>query len=258
MQQRKVDPRVEDEILSPEAFGDRERLVEKIVGRVMACQPEVSPVGEQHLRLLRRRRPFGQELHRLLQPLDRFEHSALHPEELRQHPLRRGCTLDVPRIEQRRRGAEQDVLALLARRVQRGSVGELHARPLGLARVRQRQRALEVLQGVLARSQCPCPHACLETCVPRQGSDLLRWLPRRLKQLQRRAVVVGEHLGAVLGAIVAERADPGGRGLVLLRAGRSGDLVVGDVAHEHVPERVLGIATHRAAPRAADELPALE
>ena len=67
---------------------------------------------------------------------------------------------------------------------------------------------------------------------------------------------MGQHLGVVLRP--AERLDPGRRALVALRSGAPGDLAVGDVADEQVPERVLVLAAHRGAPLAADELLPLE
>ena len=58
-------------------------------------------------------------------------------------------------------------------------------------------------------------------------------------QLERPQVVVREHLRPILGAVVGERLDPLGRAAVARRRGGARDLPVGDVAHEHVPERVL-------------------
>jgi hypothetical protein len=68
--------------------------------------------------------------------------------------------------------------------------------------------------------------------------------------------VRGEHLGVVVGA--AKRLDPFRRGEMLVHAGGAGDLAVGDVAHEQVAERVLGLALDRRAAGALDELLALE
>ncbi len=67
---------------------------------------------------------------------------------------------------------------------------------------------------------------------------------------------MGEHLGLVLGP--AERLDPLGGAPVLLRPLRTRDLPVGDVADQHVPERVLRLAGDRRCARTLDELLALE
>jgi hypothetical protein len=57
--------------------------------------------------------------------------------------------------------------------------------------------------------------------------------------------VVREQLGAVLKALTAERADPIGRSVVLVRPLAARDLPVRDVADEQVEERVLALAAHR-------------
>jgi hypothetical protein len=85
----------------------------------------------------------------------------------------------------------------------------------------------------------------------------LHLLACRAGELERAQIVVREHLGAVL-AIRAQRLDPLGRELVLLRPQGARDLAVGDVANEHVPERVLSLGRNRGAPLAPHELLALE
>jgi hypothetical protein len=67
---------------------------------------------------------------------------------------------------------------------------------------------------------------------------------------------MSEHLAVVLGP--AEGLDPPRCGLVPLGARRAGDLAVGDVAHEEVPEGVLLLPADRRAALAPDELLALE
>ena len=67
-------------------------------------------------------------------------------------------------------------------------------------------------------------------------------------------VVVGEHLGEVLDPLRCLALDPSRRRLVLRRPADPRDLAVGDVADEHVPEAVLGLAGHRALPGRPDEL----
>ena len=80
--------------------------------------------------------------------------------------------------------------------------------------------------------------------------------PARTRELERRQVVVREQLG--VSSARPERLDPLRRAPVLLGPRGARDLAVGDVAHEHVPERVLALAGDRRAALAADELLALE
>ena len=65
---------------------------------------------------------------------------------------------------------------------------------------------------------------------------------------------MGEQLGQVLDPLACLALDPGGRGAVPARALRPGDLAVGDIADEQMPEGVLALALHRAHPGRADEL----
>jgi hypothetical protein len=69
--------------------------------------------------------------------------------------------------------------------------------------------------------------------------------------------VVGEQLGQVTTA-GGERLDPLGGRPVLVDPGRAGDLRVGDVADEHVPEGVLALVSYCRARLRADELPELK
>ncbi len=69
---------------------------------------------------------------------------------------------------------------------------------------------------------------------------------------------MGEHLGAILCPLVPERLDPLGRAEVEVGAAGPGNLPVGDVADEHMPDGILRFARHRGAAVAAHELLALE
>src|SRR5439155_22162993 len=88
--------------------------------------------------------------------------------------------------------------------------------------------------------------------------ELARRLPRGTRELERGAVVVREHLRPVVAALGRERLDPLGREPVLLRAVAARDLRVGDVAHEHVRERVLTLVRHGRPALTAEKLLALE
>ena len=92
----------------------------------------------------------------------------------------------------------------------------------------------------------------------RPGLELTCVLAGRARELEGAEVVVGEHVGAVFGALDVEGLDPSGGKAMLLRALCAGYLSVRDVADEDVPERVLRLAGHRGAPLAADELLPLE
>ena len=91
---------------------------------------------------------------------------------------------------------------------------------------------------------------------PRPGRQSRRVLARGAGQFQRAQVMVGEHLGVILGP--AQRLDPAGGVGVLVGAGSTRDLPIGDVAQQHVHERVLRFASDRRGPLAADELLALQ
>ncbi len=82
--------------------------------------------------------------------------------------------------------------------------------------------------------------------------------PGRLGECERLAVVVGQHLGMVIGAIAGEGRQPLCRPAVLVRPLRTRDLAVGDVPDERVEEGVLRLAGDRRAAVSADELLPLE
>ena len=73
-------------------------------------------------------------------------------------------------------------------------------------------------------------------------------LPGCLGELQGGRVVVGEHVGQVFDPLGRLRLDPGGGSDVAGGAGGAGKLAVGDIAGEHVPERVLRLPRHRRLP----------
>ncbi len=58
--------------------------------------------------------------------------------------------------------------------------------------------------------------------------------------------MVGEHVGEILHPLAGFGLEPRGGRLVARGAGGARDLSVADVPHEHVPERVLALAFHRA------------
>ena len=73
--------------------------------------------------------------------------------------------------------------------------------------------------------------------------------------LERRAVVVGEDLGQVLGAARRALLEPPREGRVLGRAVGAGELGVGDVADQGVDEEELGLALDRGAAHRAARAP---
>jgi hypothetical protein len=70
--------------------------------------------------------------------------------------------------------------------------------------------------------------------------------------------VVGDQLGAVGHTVTGEGLDPLGGHAVAAGTAGSGDLGVGHVADDRVPEAVFGLVLHRRQPRGADQLLALE
>jgi hypothetical protein len=84
----------------------------------------------------------------------------------------------------------------------------------------------------------------------------IRLAPRGVEEIERVAVVVRDQLSVVVRP--AERLDPLHRRYVLAGARFARDLAVGDLAHEHMAERVLGLARDRGAALAPDEALALE
>ena len=86
-----------------------------------------------------------------------------------------------------------------------------------------------------------------------QGGYLIR-LSGRASQLQGGRVVVSEHVCQVFHSVGGLRFDPGRCGDMACCTGGAGQLVVGDVAGEDVPEGVLGLRLHRGAPCGANQL----
>ena len=84
--------------------------------------------------------------------------------------------------------------------------------------------------GSLDRVERRGPVARIAQRLPGRLAERRRVEPGGLGQLERLKVVVGEHLGLILGA--SERLDPGGRLSMLVRACSARDLAVCDVADE--------------------------
>ncbi len=77
---------------------------------------------------------------------------------------------------------------------------------------------------------------------------------RCLLQFERRQVVMGEHVGEIVGAFARPPFDPCGRRAVLGCPHRAGNLLVADVADQRVPEAVLVLTLHCGHAHRADEL----
>ena len=107
------------------------------------------------------------------------------------------------------------------------------------------------------------PGVELERAVPghdQEAPDLSLELVRvviqsgGLRELKSLSVVVREDLGVVGHPVAGQALDPGGGRPVLAHPRRSGDLLVGDVSDEQVPERVLGLTLDRRVPHGTQEL----
>ena len=119
----------------------------------------------------------------------------------------------------------------------------------------ERERALEARERG-SRVQ-PERALCREAEEPqRRRFELARLLalPGGAGELEGSRVVVGEHVGEVLDPVGSLRLDPGGGGDVAGGARGARQLVVGDVAGEDVPERILGLPRHRRLPRRPHQL----
>ena len=127
--------------------------------------------------------------------------------------------------------------------------------PFGVPGWGERERPLEAREGgggVEAEGAFPgeaeeAQRGCLQL-------GCLLGLPGGVGEVEGGRVVVGEHVGQVFDPLGRLRLDPGGGSDVPGGAGGPGELVVGDVAGEDVPEGVLGLALHRRLPRRTDEL----
>ena len=76
----------------------------------------------------------------------------------------------------------------------------------------------------------------------------------RSPELERLLVMVDEDLRMVGDTLLGFTFDPLGGMNVLLRPGASWNLLVRDIAYEHVPERELLLVAHRREARRPDEL----
>ena len=178
--------------------------------------------------------------------------SAQH-EDRREPGLRLGRAFDVVCVKQEDvRGLEDaDVERLVLESA--AAVGEKESSTLGIVGRRQLERRLVEARRRGKRAQSERAAARVQRGSPRSLDELVGRLgPGLAREPQRLDVVVREHLAVVLRP--SEALDPAGGGLVPARALGPRDLAVGDVAHEHVPEGVLVLASDRRAPLGAHEL----
>ena len=135
--------------------------------------------------------------------------------------------------------------------------GPVAARPAPSARAARRAR-----DGRRGRARAPWPgsprrarrRAGARARPPAPGSGSrsppapppARAWPAAPDELERLQVVVGEHVGQVLGPLARLALEPGGGRAVAGGAGGARDLGVADVPDQQVPEAVLGLALHRA------------
>ena len=127
--------------------------------------------------------------------------------------------------------------------------------PFGMSRRGERERPLEVRKrrgGVQPERTLPGEgEEPQRRCLELGG---LLGLPGGPRELQGRRVVVGEDVGEVLDPLGGLGLDPARRGDVTRGPRGSGELAVGDVAGQDVPEGVLGLALDRGTPGGTHEL----
>src|SRR2546423_4016342 len=181
---------------------------------------------------------------------------ASMPPELGEQRLVFGRPLPPTRLEERGPGLLEHVLPGRFTAEERRPVAKEQGRSLGIVLGPELERGpVEPGRrpvGVKAEGAIPG----LAQCRTRTVGDSGDVEPRRLRQIERADVVVGERLRVVLGP--AERLDPLGRPPVALRSGRPRDLAVGDVSEQEMAERVLRLARDRGTTRPLDELLSLE
>ena len=181
---------------------------------------------------------------------------ALAP--LAEHPLDPGRTLPVPGDELcLKRRVEQHLIA----RVVVVSDGRLAQQQLGASgRViigRKAKRGPVVIARSLVGIGGSGVVAGLDVRGTRPGQDRRRVLAHVFEQRQRRCVVAGEQLRAVV-APSRQRLEPAGGGQVLSGTVGTTNLRIGDVLGQRVAERELDLAGHRASPQPLHELLPLE
>ena len=123
---------------------------------------------------------------------------------------------------------------------------ELKRRQLLICLAGQRERLVRKLDTPCGLRRARERAAPASAKARRAGSRrALASSPAASRQCERLAVVVGEHLRMVFGAVAGEGSEPLRRAPVLLRALGARDLAVGDVSHERMEEGVLRLARDR-------------
>ena len=211
----------------------------------------------EHMRLRCGWRPVFDEREGAVECAPSTVPGAAIPQGSSDQCLRLGRAVAVARGEQRVAGClECFELALVRRKMQRATPPEQQVRALGPLAVGELECLVVQLAGVGERVQRERTVSGVTQGVAGVLRDAGGRLSRGAEQLERTQVVVGDHLGLILGP--AERSDPRRGLLMLLGSLRPRDLAVRDVADEQMPERILGLPRHRRAALPTDELLALE
>ena len=255
-----VRERVGLELAKTELLRERERLEAGLDRLVAPTRQHQEPRRLRvELRFRPRRPGTGEQLARVRQARERRVVARREPVRLGEQHLGLGGALVTALPEQTLEGARNErELAALSDEKHHLRLVEHDVGPARVVLRRQGDGALEELRRRAECAQTDGPLARLAECTPCVRLERRRVLTRGPGELERCVVVVRDHARAVGRAIVGERLDPLGRPAVPLGTTRARDLRVRDVAHEDVPERVLGVGRDGATTVAADELLPLE
>jgi len=168
---------------------------------------------------------------------------AGEPREARSDRRRLGHSFDVSCRTKAVERLRQKVHSGAAGRDKRPRTLEQEPWPDGIVGNAERERIGEKHRGRFVRRQRQRSLACGAQRLARplhQAGIVLD--TRRARELERLRVVIGEQLGVVLRP--PQGFDPLAGATMLLRSCASWNLPVGDVAEQHVLERVLSVACH--------------
>jgi hypothetical protein len=248
--------RAASHLLQPQLLGHCEREASELERLFVLPGPHAyARKRPEHVVDRRRSGPASRQLRRSVEVLERGVVVTLLSVELAEHRLGFRGPIDVVVREEPFDGLLQHVAASVDR--QEGpAVLKDQDRPLWIIRRPELEctfvEARRSGEGVERQRTV----AGIAQGDPGARSERRGFLARGLGELERREVVVREHLGVILRA--AERFDPLGGETMLRYPRRTRDLTVGDVSKQDVTERVLRLSLRGRVLIASNELPPLE